>query len=435
MSRRHEFLFTILGDVVVLSAAFFITWKASAINTVVISWNSIIGNFIILLFWLFLFQSFDLYEPRYKIELMNEVFKLFRVLCLGAVIIVGLGFLVNIDFIKARGFVPAYLVMLPSIMAWRFFWRGLVGEYIKPRREKVLIFQNGDTIENYNHFNVVEKIKLAKVNPTIPRHLLTRSDVDGIVIESNGHHEQEIFNIISGLTNTDYEIFISPRLYPMIYQYFLVQKVPESPFLKIIFNPLSHWDQFLKRVIDVVLATLALLTFWPILLLIAVCIKLDTRGPVLYAQKRVGYRGMQFVLYKFRSMISDAEKYTGPVWAGKNDPRITRIGRVLRPLRLDEWPQLFNVLKGDMSFVGPRPERPAFVKQFKETVPLYNLRLNVHPGITGWAQVRGSYDASIDDVRKKLEHDLQYINDMSLKLDLKIFLKTVLTVLKKQGAR
>jgi exopolysaccharide biosynthesis polyprenyl glycosylphosphotransferase len=434
MSRRYEFLFTILGDVAVLSAVYFISWKASAINASVISWHSIIGNFIVLVFWLFLFQSFDLYESRYRIQLMNEVFKLVRVLCLGCIIIVGLGFLVNIDFIKARGFVPAYLVMLPSIIAWRFLWRGLVGEYIKPQREKVLIFQNGDAVEDYSHFKVVEKVKLDKINPTIPPSLLNRTGVEGIIIESNGHHQREIYNIISGLTNTDYEIFISPRLYPIVYQYFLVQKVHDSPFLKIIFNPLSHWDQFLKRQIDVVLTLLALFAFWPMLLLIAVFIKLDSRGPILYTQTRVGYRGKEFRLYKFRSMISDAEKHTGPVWAEKNDKRITRVGKVLRPLRLDEWPQLLNVLRGDMSFVGPRPERPAFVERFRKALPLYNLRLNVNPGITGWAQVKGSYDESIEDVKKKLEHDLQYVNDMSLRLDLKIFLKTVLTVLKKQGA-
>jgi lipopolysaccharide/colanic/teichoic acid biosynthesis glycosyltransferase len=133
-------------------------------------------------------------------------------------------------------------------------------------------------------------------------------------------------------------------------------------------------------------------------------------------------------------MISDAEKYTGPVWAVKNDKRITRIGKVLRPFRLDELPQLINVLKGDMSFVGPRPERPHFVENLKREIPLYRLRLNVHPGVTGLAQVRHTYDKSIDDVRRKLEHDLEYINNLSLNLDLKIFLKTILTVLKKEGA-
>jgi len=133
-------------------------------------------------------------------------------------------------------------------------------------------------------------------------------------------------------------------------------------------------------------------------------------------------------------MISDAEKHTGPVWAAQNDKRITRVGRILRPLRLDEWPQLFNVVKGDMSFVGPRPERSHFVERLKKEIPLYNLRLNVHPGVTGLAQVRHNYDRSIEDVKKKLEYDLEYVNKISLRLDTKIFLKTILTVLHKQGA-
>jgi lipopolysaccharide/colanic/teichoic acid biosynthesis glycosyltransferase len=133
-------------------------------------------------------------------------------------------------------------------------------------------------------------------------------------------------------------------------------------------------------------------------------------------------------------MISDAEKHTGPVWARKNDNRITRMGSIMRPLRIDELPQLFNVLEGNMSFIGPRPERPAFVEQLKKEIPLYNLRLNVHPGITGLAQVKHRYDRSIEDVKNKLEHDLEYINNMSLRLDLKIFFKTILTVLKREGA-
>jgi len=438
MSRKHEFLFTILGDGVVLSAAFFISWKASAINTAVVSWNSIIGNFIVLVFWFFLLQSFDLYEARHKIQLMNEVFKLFRVLCLGAIIIIGLGYLVHIDFIKARGFVPAYLVMLPSIMAWRFFWRGLVGEYIKPQREKVLIFQNGDAIENYNRFNVVEKVKLAKVNPTIPMHVLNRNDVEGIVIESNGHHEQEIFSIISGLTDTDYEIFISPRLYPMVYQYFLVQKVPESPFLKIVFNPLSRWDQFLKRVIDVGLALLALLTFWPILLLISVFIKLDSQGPVLYTQKRVGYRGKEFTLYKFRSMAVGAEEQQellrdlneadGPLFKIKEDPRVTRVGRWLRRLSLDELPQFYNVLRGDMSLIGPRPPVPEEVAHYQ---PWHMRRLEIAPGITGLWQVSGRSELPFDEMALL---DIYYAEQWSPALDVKILLRTIPTVVFGDGA-
>jgi len=434
MSRKTELLVTIIGDSLLLLSAYFISWKTSNIDASVGSWHSILGNLIILGFWLFLFQTFNLYESRPKIQLMNELFKQFRVMFLGFIIIIGIAYVVNIDFMKARGFIPSYLVTLASLLVWRFFWRGLVGEYIKPQREKVLIFQNGDSIENYNHFNVVETIELSRLNPSIPSHILNYTDVGGIIIESNGHSKGHILNIISGLTDTAYEIYVSPKLYPLVYQYFLVQKVPDSPFLKVVFHPLSHWDRFLKRVMDVTVALLLLSVLWPIMLIISLLIKIDTNGPILYTQKRLGVRGKEFTLHKFRSMISDAEKHTGPIWATKNDKRITRIGRILRPLRLDELPQLFNVLKGDMSFVGPRPERPAFVEQLKKSIPLYNLRLNVYPGVTGLAQVKHVYDKSLEDVKRKLEYDLQYINNISISLDLKIFLKTILTVLQKKGA-
>jgi len=417
-----------------LSVIFFTSWKASAINASVTSWHSLVGNFIALAFWLFLFQSFDLYESRAKIQLMNELYKMLKTLCFGFVIIAGLAYIVNIDFIKADGFVASYIIMLSSILVWRFLWRGLVGEYIKTPREKVLIFKNGDAIDDYNHFNVVKKIKLDRLNPSIPEDLLNHNGIEGIIIESNGQHTKSILSLISKFADTKFEIFIAPKLYPLLSPYFLVQKISDSPFLKIIFHPLSAWDRFLKRVMDIVIVLISLCILFPLFLLISFFIKLDTHGPILYSQRRLGFRGRKFLLYKFRSMISDAEKHTGPVWAMKNDRRITRLGRILRPLRLDELPQLFNVLKGDMSFVGPRPERPAFVAHLKKEVPFYALRLNVHPGITGLAQVKHAYDRCVDDVKRKLEYDLQYINNMSLRLDLKIFLKTVLTVLKKEGA-
>jgi exopolysaccharide biosynthesis polyprenyl glycosylphosphotransferase len=201
-----------------------------------------------------------------------------------------------------------------------------------------------------------------------------------------------------------------------------------------VFHPLSRWDRFLKRVIDIAISAVCLLVLLPVLTLLSILIRLDTPGPVFHTQRRVGLRGKKFTLVKFRSMVSDAEKHTGPVWAEKNDKRITRIGRIMRPYRLDELPQFINVLKGEMSFVGPRPERPAFVERFRKTIPFYGLRLTVHPGITGWAQVKQAYDQSFDDVRKKLEFDLEYVNNISIQLDMKIFLKTVLTVLKREGA-
>jgi exopolysaccharide biosynthesis polyprenyl glycosylphosphotransferase len=434
MSRRLELLITVAGDALFLSAVYFISWKVSAINQSVMSWHAITGNLIFVAYWLFLFRSFNLYKTRARIQLVNESFNLFKVLFLGMLVFVGLAYLVQINFITARGFIPSCAVMLASVIVWRFAWRGIVGEYLKPRPEKVIIFKNGDNIKYNQHFNVVETVTFENFNPALNSHVLDRSDVDGIVIESNGHRQAEVLNIISKLADTRYEIFVSPKLYSLVYEYFLVQKVADSPFLKVVFHPLSHWEQIQKRVMDMIIAVTALFVLSPLLALIALFIKVDNPGPIFYRQKRVGLRGKEFMLYKFRSMIHNAEKHTGPVWARKNDSRVTRIGKIMRPYRLDEIPQIINVLMGDMSFVGPRPERPAFIARLKRSIPFYSLRLNVHPGITGLAQVKHSYDASLDDVKKKLSYDLEYINNMSIPLDLKIFLKTVLTVVKKEGA-
>jgi lipopolysaccharide/colanic/teichoic acid biosynthesis glycosyltransferase len=156
---------------------------------------------------------------------------------------------------------------------------------------------------------------------------------------------------------------------------------------------------------------------------------------VLFRQARVGKDGKVFMLYKFRSMSVDAEQRTGPVWASEDDPRITRVGRLLRKIRLDETPQMFNVLRGDMSFIGPRPERPVFVNQLKEQIPFYVLRFAVKPGITGWAQVKYPYGSTVEDALEKLQYDLYYIKNMSIFLDLLILLKSVQVVIFARGAR
>jgi lipopolysaccharide/colanic/teichoic acid biosynthesis glycosyltransferase len=169
--------------------------------------------------------------------------------------------------------------------------------------------------------------------------------------------------------------------------------------------------------------------------LTALLIKLDSAGPVFFTQERVGGRRKIFKIYKFRSMTSDAEAKSGPVWAQANDDRVARIGRFIRPSRLDELPQLWNVLKGEMSIVGPRPEREFFVKQLTELIPYYIERFTVKPGITGWAQVNYPYGASVEDAVAKLNYDLFYIKNSSLIMDLMILMRTVKIVLSGKGAR
>lgn len=189
-----------------------------------------------------------------------------------------------------------------------------------------------------------------------------------------------------------------------------------------------------KRAIDVIVSSLMLVAASPVMLLAALAVRLESPGPVIYKQARVGLREKEFTVYKFRSMRADAEK-NGAVWASQNDARVTKVGKFMRKTRIDELPQLWNVLKGDMSFIGPRPERMAFVSELKKTIPWYSLRHTVKPGLTGWAQVSYPYGASEEDARRKLEYDLYYIKNISLLLDINILLKTLGVVLFPRGAR
>lgn len=190
-----------------------------------------------------------------------------------------------------------------------------------------------------------------------------------------------------------------------------------------------------KRIADVVISAMLLLVTLPVSVLVAIAVALESRGPVFYKQERVGLKGKTFTVLKFRSMNVDAEKNGVAVWADNEDPRVTRIGHCLRKFRLDELPQLINVLKGDMSFVGPRPERPQFVDELSDVIPFYQLRHYVKPGLTGWAQVCYPYGASINDSREKLQYDLYYLKNYSLFLDLNVILLTVQVILWGKGAR
>ncbi len=191
----------------------------------------------------------------------------------------------------------------------------------------------------------------------------------------------------------------------------------------------------LRRSLDLLVSGVLLPFFLPLMLLVALLIRIEGPGPVLYRQERIGRFGKQFTLLKFRSMTPDAEAGRGPAWADKNDPRVTGVGRVIRSLRIDELPQLINVLRGEMSLIGPRPERPHFVAQLARAIPHYGDRHWVKPGITGWAQVNFPYGASLDDARMKLSYDLYYLKHRGIFLDLLILIATVRVILFQEGAR
>jgi exopolysaccharide biosynthesis polyprenyl glycosylphosphotransferase len=199
------------------------------------------------------------------------------------------------------------------------------------------------------------------------------------------------------------------------------------PFIHLRESPLYGWNQLAKRVFDFAFSAVVLAVIWPVLLLLAVAVKSSSRGPVFYRQERMGLDGRRFQMLKFRTMDANAESQTGPVWAGPADQRRTNLGAFLRRLSLDELPQFWNVLRGDMSVVGPRPERPVFVERFRQTVPGYMLRHKVKSGITGWAQVNGLRGNT--SLEKRIQYDIEYIERWSVWLDIKIIAMTVVRVL------
>lgn len=258
--------------------------------------------------------------------------------------------------------------------------------------------------------------------------VIDRLSITNIIISLGRNDEDIIVDVIERCGDKNIEIKMVPDLYDIISGQAKIAQLYSFPLIDVMPELMPIWEKKLKRVMDIVLSLLLLILTAPITIVTSILLKLDSPGPVFYRQERSGLNGKPFRILKFRTMYTDAEKHTGPVWSTKDDPRITRVGKFVRKVRLDEIPQAYNVLKGDMSFVGPRPERPFFVEKLSKEIPLYKRRLKVRPGITGWAQVKHKYDETIDDVKVKLRYDLFYIENMSLRMDFKIIFKTVFVV-------
>lgn len=264
--------------------------------------------------------------------------------------------------------------------------------------------------------------------------VVRREGISGIVIAHESSSIREVLRIFDWVAELPIHIYVVPDLYDVVSGHFKGNLVHGVEMQEVFAFNMPPWQVRLKRLMDLTVAGGLLLASFPVLFLTAIIIKLDSKGPIFYSQERVGLYGRPFMVHKFRTMRTDAEK-GGPQWATKNDPRITRIGRFLRKTRIDEIPQLLCVLQGDMSMVGPRPERQHFVERLRQQIPLYMFRLKMKPGLTGWAQVRHSYDTSIEDVQTKLKYDLYYFENMSTLLDVQILFRTVWVVLTGKGAQ
>ncbi|MBI1804269.1 MAG: sugar transferase [Ignavibacteriae bacterium] len=416
---------------------------------------------VICVYWLIVFFLFGLYRSWYAQSRFDEFVTISKATIFGVLV---LFFAIFIDDegtgspVQSRFFIVGYWGLVTGFVGTgRFlqhtFQRRLLEAGIGLHNTLIVgwsskAMQLFDTVQLYPAlgYNIVGFVSVAKgsseksykgvpIFPSVEEltTLIDRHDVKDVLIALDSTEHDRLLSIIGSCNSHEVSLKIIPDLYDIISGQARTNQIYGFPLIEIMPEIMQPWERAVKRAIDISVAMIVLLVGLPVWLVVALAIRLNSQGPIFYMQERVGKDEEIFHIVKFRSMYHNAEQGSGPVWANKEDPRVTRIGKILRKLRIDEVPQLINVLDGDMSLVGPRPERPYFVEQLAEEIPLYKRRLKVRPGITGWAQVKHKYDESIEDVRRKVEYDLYYIENMSLRMDFKILLNTVAVVLLGKG--
>jgi len=405
------------------------------------------GSIFLIVVWIIIFHRFGLYGARRQLNPVGEFYRLLKAVSLGMMVMMSATFFYR-GFSYSRlvflyvWVLSIFLLTIGRILLIKYkqhryaHGRGLLNAAIVGSGKWATILFD-KVIQNPEiGFKIVgcsgkiagltQRTKyLGEIDelPEIIRanniHLLL------LVLDSNEH---ELFwNIIKMCEGVNVEFMMLPDQVEMMTSQLQVIQVGGIPLLRIKDVRLKGWEGILKRVFDVILSMLGLIIFSPIFLVVAILIKLTSKGPVFYRQPRIGFDGKEFWIYKFRSMREDAEKESGPVWAIENDPRVTSVGRMLRRTSIDELPQLVNVFLSDMSIVGPRPERRVFVEKFKKSIPKYLERHRVKSGMTGWAQVNGLRGNT--PIEERTKYDIYYVENWSLAFDFEIILKTIWVVI------
>jgi sugar transferase (PEP-CTERM system associated) len=399
----------------------------------------------------FCLYLFDLYDLSFPQALADTITRILRSFGIGCIFLAGLYFTFPALMISTKVFWLGCLVIGATIGLWRFFYTVILERQLFT--QPVVLLGSGMIAEKIaseidkkkdSGYRIVARLdnesgkggENPSSNPNTGNlsRICLDNKVEKIVVTLDNKRGKMPIEDLMACKLHGLKIVTGIEFYEGLAGKVMVEKVNPS---WIIFSEgfkVGRFTCLTKRLIDIAISFTGLLLSLPISLVTALVIKLESPGPVFYLQERVGEKGRSFKVIKFRSMRADAEK-DGAVWAHQNDTRVTRFGRFIRQVRIDEIPQMWNVLKGEMSFVGPRPERPIFVKQLATNLPYYSLRHNVKPGITGWAQICYPYGASEEDALRKLEYDLYYIKNLTLRMDLGIIFMTAKTILLQRGAR
>jgi len=438
----------------------FIAYIYFLIPQLVLSANDIFFYFVLIqLFWSILFLSLNLYNPAATSSRFIEIQRL---------VLITFSVVVLIIFFDAISYLNWPIDPQTTMRYWFVFTFGLIASRIIFRtfqkyllrkgfgRSKAVIvgfnsrgLETARQIVDHNNLGydiigfiqAIDDNNIDQYDTSIPilgqegqlKDIILSNQVSEVVLALDKLQHNRMMEVITHANGSPVSIKIVPDMYEVISGLARTEQIYGVPLIQVNPNLKTFYNKYLKRVIDLIITIPCLMIFLPFWGIISIMIKLDSSGPVLYKQDRIGENNTTFTIRKFRSMHYDAEKDSGPVWAADEDPRITRIGAWLRRFRLDEIPQLINVIKGEMSIVGPRPERPFFIDKLMQEFPFYYRRHKVRPGITGWSQIKQPYDMDIDDVRKKLKYDFYYIENLSFSLDIKILASTFWVMLSGKG--